>query len=68
MSAKGQPTLISAHADFRHEDYVFARTQSRDLQAREWDRRESPLRSWSGMLYPALGVAAAVLAVAEIVH
>ena len=61
-------TLVSAHADFRHEDYVFARTQSRVLQAAEWEKSDKPLKSWSDMLYPALGVAAAVLAMAEIVH
>ena len=59
---------ISAHADFRREDYVFERTQSRALAAREWESRESRLHSWSEILYPALGVAAAVLAVAESVH
>ena len=68
MSASGHAPLISAHADFRHEDYVFARTQSRDSAAREWDNRTAPLQSWSQLLYPALGLAAAVLAVAEIVH
>jgi hypothetical protein len=68
MSATGHPRLISAHADFRHEDYVFARTQSRETAARQWDHRTAPLHAWSQMLYPALGVAAALLAVAEIVH
>ncbi len=66
MSATGHPPLISAHADFRRD--VFARTQSRDMSSREWDRREAPLHSWSQMLYPALGLAAAMLAVVEIVH
>jgi hypothetical protein len=68
MSANGHATLISAHADFRHEDYVFARTQSRETAGREWAHRAAPIQSWSQLLYPALGVAAAVLAVAEIVH
>jgi hypothetical protein len=68
MSATGHPAQISAHADFRHEDYVFARTQSRETAARQWDHRTAPLQSWSQFLYPALGLAAAVLAVAEIVH
>ncbi len=68
MSANGHATLISAHADFRHEDYVFARTQSRETAARAWDHRTAPMQSWSQFLYPALGLAAAVLAVAEIVH
>jgi hypothetical protein len=66
--SNGHSTLISAHADFRLEDYVFARTQSRALQAAEWEKSEPPLKSWSDMLYPALGLAAALLAVAEIVH
>ena len=65
---KDRPSVISTHADFRHEDYVFARTQSRALQAAEWEKTAPPFRSWSEILYPALGVAAAVLAVAEIVH
>lgn len=65
---KGHPNLISAHADFRREDYMFERTQSRALADREWESREGRLHSWSEILYPALGVAAAVLAVAEIVH
>jgi hypothetical protein len=59
---------ISAHADYRHEDYYFARTQSRALSEREWVHSDRPLRSWSEILYPALGVAGAVLAVLEIVH
>ena len=64
----GHPTLISAHADFRHEDYVFAGAQSRTQQGLEWETREPRLHSWSEILYPALGVAATLLAVAEIVH
>ena len=57
---------LSAHADYRHEDYFFARTQSRALAARAWERSE-PLHSWSDYLYPALGAAAALLVVAEFV-
>ncbi|MDB5734241.1 MAG: hypothetical protein JWP16_2143 [Alphaproteobacteria bacterium] len=68
MSATGHTALISAHADFRHEDYVFARTQSREMTARAWDHRTAPLQSWSQFLYPALGLAATMLAVAEVIH
>jgi len=57
---------LSAHADYRHEDYFFARTQSRALAVRAWERTE-PLHSWSEYLYPALGAAAALLVVAELV-
>ena len=58
---------LSAHADYRHEDYFFARTQSRALAAQEWVHSQ-PLHSWSEILYPALGAAAALLAVVEIIH
>lgn len=58
---------LSAHADYRHEDYFFARTQSRALAAREWEHSE-PLQSWTQYLYPALGAAAALLAVVEVIH
>ena len=58
---------LSAHADYRHEDYFFARTQSRAMAAREWARSE-PLHSWSEILYPAAGAAAALLAVVEVIH
>lgn len=57
---------LSAHADHRHEDYFFARTQSRALVEREWERTER-LHSWSEIIFPALGAAAALLVVAEIV-
>jgi hypothetical protein len=57
----------SAHADYRHEDYFFARTQSRALAAREWVYT-APLHSWSEILYSALGAAAALLAVVEVIH
>lgn len=57
---------LSAHADYRHEDYFFARTQSRRLAAREWERTQK-LHSWSEILFPALGAAAALLVVAEFV-
>lgn len=57
---------LSVHADYRHEDYFFARTQSRALAARAWEHSE-PLHSWSEYLYPALGAAAALLVVAEFV-
>ena len=59
---------LSAHADYRHEDYFFARTQSSALNALEWEQTEKPLHSWAEVIYPALGVASALLAVLKIVH
>ena len=57
---------ISAHADYRHEDYFFARTQSRALRALEWEHSGKPLHSWSELLCPALAAAGAVIAMAGI--
>jgi hypothetical protein len=59
---------ISSHADFRHNDYFFERTQSRALQAREWEKTEAPIRSWSEYLYPSLAAVSALAAVVEIIH
>jgi hypothetical protein len=53
---------ISAHADYRHEDYFFNRTQSRALSALEWEHSGKPLHSWSEILYPAAAAAGAVVA------
>jgi len=57
---------LSAHADYRHEDYFFARTQSRTLAQRKWEHTKR-LRSWSEILVRALGAAIVMLAVFEIV-
>jgi hypothetical protein len=38
---------ISAHADYRREDFVFARTQSLAMRAREWESRMKPMRPWA---------------------
>ena len=57
---------ISAHADYRHEDYFFNRTQSRALSALEWEHSDKPLHSWSEFLYPAAAAAGAVIAMVGI--
>lgn len=68
MSATGQPNRLSAHAAYRREDYVFARTQSRQTAGLEWEERAPPLHSWSEILYPALGLAGAAAALFEVLH
>ena len=50
--------MISAHSEYRHEDYFFQRVQSRASQALEWDRI-SPLKTWNS--YIAAAVAAVLL-------
>jgi hypothetical protein len=58
---------LSAHADYRHEDYFFARTQSRTFAGLTWEK-SPPLHSWSEYLHPAMGAVAALAAIAEIIH
>ena len=52
---------ISAHANYRHEDYFFNRTQSRALSGLEWEHSDR-LHSWSELLYPAAAAAGVVIA------
>ena len=59
---------ISAHADYRHEDYFFARTQSRAQRMLDWERSDKPLHSWSELLYPAGAAAGAMIAVLGILY
>jgi hypothetical protein len=39
--------IIGAHADYRREDFVFPRTQSLTMRAREWEDRLKPMRHWA---------------------
>ena len=68
MSATGYSQVLSAHADYRREDYVFARTQSRQTGAAEWEGRLPRLHSWSEILYPAVGLTAAAMTLFEVLH
>jgi hypothetical protein len=38
--------FIGAHADYRREDYIFAREQSLVMREMEWERRTKPLKCW----------------------
>jgi len=61
MAAIAHPeSHISAHADYRRSDYLFAREQSRDLSQREWEHPTPGLRSWGNVVIPALTAAAAM--------
>jgi hypothetical protein len=42
---------IGAHADYRREDYVFQRMQSREMQKLEWSERLPPMKSWGGGIF-----------------
>lgn len=58
-------TFISAHADYRRGDYMFARQQSRALAGLEWESRQRPLHSWAEVLPAALGIATAAILLLE---
>ncbi|HUO02143.1 MAG TPA: hypothetical protein VMU31_05145 [Rhizomicrobium sp.] len=47
---KGKNFIISGYADYRRDTLVFARMQSQQLRAMEWEGRIKPLRSWSALL------------------
>jgi len=57
-----RPNILSAHAEHRHGDYFFARTQSRMMAEAPWENRLPPLSSWADYLLPAAGAVAAVSA------
>ena len=64
----GQSAIISAHADYRRGDYMFAREQSRALSQLEWEDREPPLHSWAEVLPTVLSIATAAIALFETIH
>ena len=53
---------VSAAADWRHEQLVFARQQSLAMRQMPWENRAKPLRSWGFLI--ATWASAAVLALA----
>ena len=45
------PVRISAQAEYRPQDFTFARTQSLALRAAEWETRIRPMHSWSELAF-----------------
>jgi len=39
--------IIASHADYRRSDFVFNRTQSREMKNAQWESRIKPMKSWS---------------------
>jgi len=37
---------IGAHADYHREDYIFPRTQSLAMRARQWENQLKPIKPW----------------------
>jgi hypothetical protein len=52
----GNGLAISAYADYSHDHMVFARQQSYAMRAMACENRVKPLKSWSALLGPWLGL------------
>jgi hypothetical protein len=60
VACKPRATVIGAHADYRPEDFFFARTQSVSLRAAKWESRIRPMHSWSEIALYSVGLIAAL--------
>ena len=55
--SRGKGFKISAYAGYDHDHLVFARQQSHATRQLPWEDRVKPLKSWSSLLGPWLGLA-----------
>lgn len=49
-------TEISSHAEYRHTDYHFERTQSRSMAQLQWEDRRRVFRLWRNDIACAVGI------------
>jgi hypothetical protein len=66
MPARARNFAPSAYADYGHDHLFFARQQSHQLRAMDWEGRITPMLSWSSIILRGIGlasVAAIVLAI-----
>lgn len=56
--SRGRGMRMSAYAAYGHDRLMFARQQSHALKSLDWEDRVPPLKSWSSLLAPWLGLAA----------
>ena len=61
-------TIISRHADYRRDDFVFQRTQSCSMREMAWERRTPPLQSWDRLIYSSAGLLVFAVAALELFH
>jgi hypothetical protein len=59
---KPRAMVIGAHADYRPEDFFFARTQSVALREAKWESRIKPMHSWSEIALYSAGLVAILIA------
>jgi hypothetical protein len=55
--SQGKGLKLSAYADYGHDHLVFARQQSHAMQQMPWENRVRPLKSWTSLLGPWIGLA-----------
>lgn len=60
---KPRSMVIGAHADYRPEDFFFARTQSLVSREAKWESRIRPMHSWSEIALYSAGLVAVLIAV-----
>jgi hypothetical protein len=61
VAYKPRAVVIGAHADYRPEDFFFARTQSVALRAAKWESRIKPMHSWSEIALYGAGLIAVLI-------
>ena len=59
-------TIISRHADYRRDDFVFQRTQSCSMRDMPWENRTPRLQSWDRLIYSGAGFAVFAVALLEL--
>ena len=50
MPLDDEAICIAAHADYRREDFIFARTQSLKMRGLKWENRLPPMKPWGSNL------------------
>jgi len=60
--------LISCHADYRREHFIFPRTQSTAMRELVWEKPTKPLQSWDRLFYRAAGMAALLCGAVALLH
>lgn len=60
--------MISAHADYRRNDYRFQEKQSREMEDAPWEQRSNSIRAWGkdlmALVYTIIFVGACTIMIA----
>jgi hypothetical protein len=50
MPLDDEASCIAAHAEYRREDFFFARQQSLQMRSLKWEKRLPPIKPWGSNL------------------